>query len=214
MTTTRRPAGRPRGGQPSVDRQSIGVAACEILRDEGASALTISRVAQKLEVRSQSLYHHVRSLSEIVDAARAVSIAQIDLSSLDADQGFEAGVEAFALSYLEAFIPLSRASWMFFQHPIHDHRTIEMYERFMQRALAEGLSSERSLTLMLDVEYAVFLVVFEHESLKSILPPEALAAAGATALQDALNQMPSDTPLGTRNRLIERIRELLVHART
>ena len=136
------------------------------------------------------------------------------MSSLDPEEPFDSGVEAYALSYLEAFLPLSRASWLFFQHPIQEPRTIGMYEAFMQRALAEGLSSQNALTLMLDVEYAVFLVVFEHESLRSILPSDALTEHGAFALRDALEGMASDTVEGSRERLVRRVRELIDHARS
>lgn len=212
MAIQKRMAGRPRADQPSVDTHSIGTAACAILRDQGPSSLTISRVAQVLEVRSQSLYHHVHNLSEVVDAARSVTIAQVDLNSLTHDRPFGEGVEAFATSYFEAILPLSRAGWLFFQHPIHDPVTIHMYETFMRRALAAGLSSSRALTLMLDVEYAVFLVVFERESLKSILPVDVLADAGATALGDALQNMPSDTATGSHDRLTNRVRELVSNA--
>ena len=212
MPSDQRSAGRPRADQQTVTPIAIGRAACEILRTEGAAALTMSRVAQQLEVRSQSLYHHVRNLSEVVDAARAVTLAAVDLAPLDIDQPFEAGVETFARSYFDAFVPLSKASWVFFQHPIHDPISIEMYERFMRRAVAEGLSPARSLTLMLDIEYAVFFVVYEHESLKSVLPAEALARHGATTLHDALQAMASETLEGSHTRLITRVRELLRNA--
>lgn len=208
---TRRGPGRPRSGT-QIDRRAIGEVALAILREEGVGGLTISAVAQRLGVRSQSLYHHVRSLAEVVDAARAILVSAIDLSTLDPDREFLAGVQEYAAEYFRAFLPVSRTIWLFFQHPIRDPGTLAMYERFLVRAVAAGLDEDVALTLMLDIEYAVLLVVYEHESLKEILPDDALAEAGAPTLRAALARMSPDTLEGSRRRLAARVRDLVEHA--
>lgn len=208
----RRTPGRPRADQPVIDRAMIGAAALEILRESDARKVTITAVAARLGVRSQTLYHHIRSVSDIIDAARSVCISRIDLSCLDPSIPLERGVTTFAIRYAEVFQPLARNIWEFFQHPIRDAATIDMYERFLRRAIAAGLSEERALTLMLDVEYAIFMVVFEHSSLKSILDPAVLEAAGATMLARAIGRSSSGTQVGLRARLTERVTELIDHA--
>lgn len=210
--TARRGPGRPRAGD-ALDRRAIGEAAISILREEGIPALTISAVAQRLGVRSQSLYHHVRSVSDVVDAARSVIVSSIDLTALTSEKDFLAGVQEFARGYFQAFLPLSRSIWLFFQHPIRDGGTIAMYESFMVRAVAAGLDEDVALTLLLDIEYAVLLVVYEHDSLKRVLPEDALAAEGATTLRSALARIAPDTLEGSRQRLAARVRELVEHAR-
>ncbi len=187
----------------------IGAAALDILQESDARALTITNVAARLGVRSQTLYHHIRSVSDIVDAARSVCISRINLDCLDASVPFESGVTTFAIRYAEVFRPLAKSIWEFFQHPIHDSSTIGMYERFLQRAVAAGLSEARALTLMLDVEYAVFMSVFEHASLKSILAPNVVEAHGADLLARTIAQTSSETQDGLRARLTDRIGELV-----
>lgn len=211
-STERRTPGRPRADMPVIDRAMIGAAALDILRESDAQKLTITNVAARLGVRSQTLYHHIRSVSDIIDAARSVCISRIDLGSLDSSIPLERGVTTFAIHYAEVFQPLARNIWEFFQHPIRDAATIHMYERFLRRAIAEGLSDDRALTLMLDVEYAVFMVVFEHSSLKSILAPDVLEANGATMLARAIGRSSSGTQAGLRGRLSERVGELIHHA--
>ncbi|MBL3700762.1 TetR/AcrR family transcriptional regulator [Leucobacter luti] len=208
----RRAPGRPRADRPVTDRAMIGAAAIEILRESDAHKLTITNVAARLDVRSQTLYHHVRGVSDIVDAARAVCISRINLDCLAPDVPFVAGVTAFAIRYAEVFTPLAKNIWEFFQHPINDPATIAMYETFLRRAIAEDLPDQRALTLMLDVEYAIFMAVFEYSSLQSILDPAVLEEHGATALARAIAGSTSATPEGLRARLSERVGELIQHA--
>lgn len=197
---------------PVTDRAMIGAAAVSILCESDAQSLTMTNVAKRLGVRSQTLYHHVRSVSDIIDAARAVLIGQIDLECLDEAVPLAEGFTAFAVRYAEVFQPLAGNIWEFFRHPITDATTIAMYERLLARALASGLSDARALTLILDVEYAIFMGVFEHASLQSILAPELLEERGATALARAIRASGSATPVGLRARLAERIEELVAHA--
>lgn len=205
----KRSPGRPRTGQPSVTRDAIGTATANLLRAQGPSVLTMSRVAKELGVRSQSLYHHVRSLDDLIDAARGVTVRRIDLAPLENTVPFREGVQQFALEYLRAFLPFTQSIWTFFQYPIADPATVTMYETFMRRAIAAGLPEDRALTLMLDVEYAACLTVFEHAYLKDILPLDDLERLDAPTLRSALAQISPDTWEGSSRRLAERVGELV-----
>lgn len=172
----------------------------------------MSSVAAQLGVRSQTLYHHVSGVGDIVDAARSVCVARISLSSLDSTILFTEGIHTFSRDYAEAFRPLARNIWTFFQHPIRDPATITMYESFMQRATSAGLPEDRALTLLLDVEYAVFMSVFEFDALQSILDRRALLGQGAEMLARSVARMPSGTLAGLHERLATRVTGALSEA--
>jgi AcrR family transcriptional regulator len=53
----------PRKTRIRLDKNAVVQAAAEILNAEGVQALTLSRLAEKLEIRSPSLYNHVDGLA-------------------------------------------------------------------------------------------------------------------------------------------------------
>jgi AcrR family transcriptional regulator len=61
-------AGRPRQGEPSLERWQIIAKAFEILDAEGLDGLSMRAVARALGVTPMALYHHVGSRSELLSA--------------------------------------------------------------------------------------------------------------------------------------------------
>ena len=67
---------------PLLSRVNIAETALRVLDEEGTDALTVRRVAERLGVRAQSLYNHVASKDEILDAITEIIDGAIDTAAL------------------------------------------------------------------------------------------------------------------------------------
>ena len=79
-----------------IDRDAVARAALRLLDDEGPDAVSMRRLAAELGVGTMTLYGHVRSKRELLDAA--VDVAAEDFVLPSAEGGFR---ERFAV-YLDA----------------------------------------------------------------------------------------------------------------
>jgi AcrR family transcriptional regulator len=86
----------------ALSRESIARAALAIFDEDGAAAVTTRNIAARLGVRSPSLYNHVTSKDEILDAVTELIDREIDNSPL-ADPDLHRGLAGFARSYRQAF---------------------------------------------------------------------------------------------------------------
>lgn len=191
MTQDSRPAGRPRRGQSTLDPHKIGQAAVEVLRQEGAGALTVSKVAARLGVRSQTLYYHVSTLSDIVNAARGVLIAGAD-PTVRSGETWEESVLRFVDEYYLEFGQLAQANSVFFTHEITDEATLRTYETFVSQAIEAGVAGTDALQLLLDLEHTLFSLIFEHTTWHGLFALDAIDAAGATTLMRLLQTRTRD----------------------
>lgn len=79
-TTTRR--GRPRKGDARLSREAILTAALEVVDADGAAAVSMRTVAQRLGVDAKSLYHHIDGKEALLDAVAGHVLGGIDLPEL------------------------------------------------------------------------------------------------------------------------------------
>lgn len=86
-----------------LTRERIVVAALDVIDDEGLAAVTMRRVADALGVQAPSLYNHVRSKEELLDAVAESVMQQVDASGFERLAWREA-LEAWAWSYYEALV--------------------------------------------------------------------------------------------------------------
>jgi AcrR family transcriptional regulator len=82
--TKRRP-GRSLAWHRGLDRRSVAAAALQILDEEGRPALTMRHLAASLEVEAASLYAHVASKDDLVDAVLDQVLDAVDLPEKGAD---------------------------------------------------------------------------------------------------------------------------------
>lgn len=205
MANEPRQSGRPKRGAPTVDREMIGRATIEVLIEHGATDLTISKIANVLGVRSQTLYYHVNTLTDAVNAARGVLLHTIDLEPLRRARDRDAwclAVVDFAEHYARLFLPLGQANNIFFLHEITDEVTLRMYDTFLKSALDAGVGGEDAIQLLLDLEHAIFSLVFEQSSWHTLFSREAIDAADATTLSALLS-----TRNMTPEKMIEHVRQ-------
>ncbi|MEF2967501.1 WHG domain-containing protein [Paenibacillus sp. M1] len=93
----------PRAG---IDPGAVLRAALEIADSEGAEAITISSVAQRLGIRPPSLYNHVSGLNELRSWVAVHALRQLQ-DAIVAAAGNKKG-EAAILSFADAYIGFVR----------------------------------------------------------------------------------------------------------
>lgn len=208
MSEDTRPAGRPRRGERTIDRAHIGRATLQVLEERGANGLSVSKVASVLGVRSQTLYYHVNSVSDMVNAARGVLFESVNPEPTP-DETWSESVVRFACEYYLAFRPLAQGNSVFFMHEITDVETLQSYEKFLVCALEAGVEESAAMRLLLDLEHTIFSFIFEQTSWHSLFKPEAIAQEGVHTLerllklrdtgQDAMLQRVRDATLALVN---------------
>ncbi len=80
MTPPKRPARRrTRGHSRPLTRRKIAAAAIDIVRDEGADALSMRKVAAVFGVDVAALYRHVRNKDELLEETGRLASEQVEL---------------------------------------------------------------------------------------------------------------------------------------
>jgi AcrR family transcriptional regulator len=88
----------PRPSSPLLSRERIVDAALALVDAEGLAALSTRRLATELGVSGPSLYNHVATKDDLLDAVADAVIAHVDISPLGAAPWPEA-LHAWAVSY-------------------------------------------------------------------------------------------------------------------
>jgi AcrR family transcriptional regulator len=86
-----------------LTRRRIVDAALDLIDREGIGALTMRRVADELAVQAPSLYNHVRSKDELLDAVGETVMQHVDVSGFER-LGWRDALESWAWSYYEALV--------------------------------------------------------------------------------------------------------------
>lgn len=73
---------RRRGRPPGLTRKVIGAAAMEIVEADGASALTMVRLAEKLGVAPSALYNHISGKEQLLVFVQDEVLSRVDTSAL------------------------------------------------------------------------------------------------------------------------------------
>jgi AcrR family transcriptional regulator len=137
-----------------LTRSAIARTALAILDEEGAAALTVRRLAARLGVQSPSLYNHVRSKNEILDAVTEIIGEEIETACLD-DPDWRRGMAAFARSYRQAFRAHPEALALAARRAVETHPALTVYDAALGALLRAGWSAERALQLLASIEYLV-----------------------------------------------------------
>jgi len=135
-----------------LTRESIARTALAILDEEGAAALTVRRLAGRLGVQSPSLYNHVRSKNEILDAVIELIDEQIDKECLE-DPDWRRGITAFAVSYRRTFQAHPDALSLIAREAVETEQALGVYDAALAALLRAGWPPERALQLLASVEY-------------------------------------------------------------
>jgi AcrR family transcriptional regulator len=160
MATLRR--GRP--SRPVLSVAGIHAAALELVDEQGAPALTMNRLAERLGVQAASLYHHVADKAAVWEGIRHLVVTEMTWTVF-VDQPWDVAVGVWARSYRAAFIRHVNTVPVLFTAPVAEPLTYEMYQAVCQ-GLADGGWPEESLAEVLStVEYLIAGSVLDHEAL-------------------------------------------------
>ena len=86
-----------------LTRERIIDASLELIDRDGIGALTMRRVADELAVQAPSLYNHVRSKDELLDAVAESVMQHVDVSGFER-LGWRNALDSWAWSYYEALV--------------------------------------------------------------------------------------------------------------
>lgn len=135
-----------------LSREVIARTALAILDEEGAAALTVRRLAGRLGVQSPSLYNHVRSKNEILDAVIELIDEEIDRDCLD-DPDWRRGMTTFARSYRRTFQAHPDALALIAREAVETEQALRVYDAALRALLRAGWPPERALQLLASIEY-------------------------------------------------------------
>ncbi len=165
-----------------LDRQTLLVAAAELADASGLDSLTLAALAQKLNVRSPSLYNHVKGLPDLRAALTIYCIHLLVDTTRDAVIG-KSGDEAI-LSLCEAYLRFARTRPGLYeafykvntqQHEELDEAKQELLELYLRIMEPYRLSEEDTLHAIRGLRSLLhgFATLDQHGGFQMNLPLEA-----------------------------------------
>lgn len=155
---------RGRPSRPVLTVAGIHAAALQLVDEQGAAGLTMSRLAEQLGVQAASLYHHVPDKASVWEGIRHLVVSEMDWSGF-AEQPWDLALGVWARSYRAAFIRHVNTMPVLYTAPVAEPLTYRMYQ-VVCVGLAEGGWPETSLAEVLSaVEYLIAGSVLDHEAL-------------------------------------------------
>jgi AcrR family transcriptional regulator len=138
----------------ALSRETIARATLAIFDEDGASAVTMRNIAARLGVQSPSLYNHVASKEEILDAVTELIDREIDNSPL-ADPDLRRGLAGFARSYRQAFRQHPEALAVIARRAVETDVALAGYDTTIGTLQRAGWNPAAALEVMAALEYLV-----------------------------------------------------------
>jgi AcrR family transcriptional regulator len=174
----------PKRGRPSqakLTEETIAIAALELIDEKGWSALTMTALASRLHVRAPSLYHYIDGQNDLIDLFRGQIVRKIETDQL-ANMNWEEAIFSFGMSYYRAFVQHVNAIGILSVTPIRDRETFQMYEAFLSALDREGWSAERSIEILVGLEYLALGSAYEQSASEIMLNADLAEANDAPVL--------------------------------
>lgn len=92
----------PRPSTPRLSPERIRRIGLELIDGEGLEALSMRKLAERLEVRAASLYNHVSTKEELLHEIADEVMSEVDVSGFDED--WITGLRSWARSYRAALV--------------------------------------------------------------------------------------------------------------
>ncbi|MFE1557683.1 TetR/AcrR family transcriptional regulator [Streptomyces sp. NPDC058734] len=144
--------GRP--NQPLLNRGNIARAALDLLDEEGPQALKMRTLADRLGVRGASLYHHVASKDDVLDAVSELINEEIDLSPLDGPHWRE-GIAAYARGYRQVYLRHPNAIAPAARRQVAADKALRGYDALLAALVRAGCTPARAAEAAAAVDYLV-----------------------------------------------------------
>lgn len=150
--------GRPTN--PLLSRDAIAATALDIAAEEGPDALTMRAIAGRLGVRGPSLYNHVGSKDDLLDAMTALISKELDSSAL-ASADWRTGIEAYARSYRRVFLRHHGILPIVARRPVQTAEALGGYDAISAALLRHGLPAAEAAEIAAAIDYLVLGSVLE-----------------------------------------------------
>ncbi|MEU5683566.1 TetR/AcrR family transcriptional regulator [Streptomyces venezuelae] len=137
--------GRPR--RPVLSADLIAREALAMIDADGSGAFSLPRLADRLGVRTASLYNHLDGRSAVIEGVRRLVVEEMDISAFD-ELPWSDALAAWARSYRDAFARHPHTVELLATTTISSPATLAMYESVVA-ALARGGWPERHLVAVL-----------------------------------------------------------------
>lgn len=144
----------PRPSTPILSRHAIVEVAFRLVDAEGASALTMRRLAKELGVSGPSLYHHFESKDAIVDGIVELIENEIRLEALAPD--WEAVLAEYAYQLRAVLSAHPYAVEFFALAPVTSPAGLRIYDHLATQLAASGWDPDLAQEAVLAIEDLAF----------------------------------------------------------
>lgn len=141
------------GKAADLSREQIVSTALALLDEQGATGLSMRRIADALGVRAASLYYHVHNQDDLIDAIQDLIDSQIDLSLLD--EPTHDALVAFARSYRDVYLRHPHAIAMLARRPLRAPRALAVYDALAGHLLARGVAERDVMPVLAMLDFMV-----------------------------------------------------------
>ncbi|NUU23179.1 MAG: TetR/AcrR family transcriptional regulator [Streptomycetaceae bacterium] len=161
--------GRPTN--PLLSRDAIAATALDLAAEEGPEALTMRAIAGRLGVRGPSLYNHISSKDDLLDAMTALISKELDNSALDCDD-WRTGIATYARSYRRVFLRHHGILPIVARRPVQTAEALAGYDALARALVRFGLASDESAEVSAALDYLVLGSVLETYTAGFTRPPD------------------------------------------
>ncbi|MGW0732344.1 TetR/AcrR family transcriptional regulator C-terminal domain-containing protein [Streptomyces sp. NPDC002851] len=160
--------GRP--SQALLSREIIARAALELLQEQGPEALKMRTLAQRLGVRGASLYHHVASKEDLLDAALELINEEIDLSPLG-DPRWRDGIAAYARGYRQVYLRHWYMIALVARRRVEADKALRGYDTLLATLTRAGCTPAKAAEVAAVIDYLVLGAALETFTAGFARPP-------------------------------------------
>ncbi|MBV6699429.1 TetR/AcrR family transcriptional regulator C-terminal domain-containing protein [Kitasatospora aureofaciens] len=141
--------GRP--SRPLLTRDGIMEAALALVDEEGAEALSTTRLAARLGVKGPSLYNYVSSRAEIVDGISELIVAEMDLDPTI--RPWTAALDSWARTYRATFAAHPNMVPLLVTRPTRSIAAFQSYANTLAVLREAGWPEDRLAPIVQCLEY-------------------------------------------------------------
>jgi AcrR family transcriptional regulator len=165
VSTTRREPAWHRG----LDRQAVAAEALRILDEEGRAGLTMRKLAASLDVEAASLYAHVASKDDLVDAVLDSVLDSVTLPEPDADA--RGSLLAGFLSYRRALVAHPSVVILMTERARFSRSQLRLALRSIEILESVGLSERAAVDAHVTLVAYVLGFILQEVSRPTTTPP-------------------------------------------
>lgn len=159
-----------RPSQNLLSRALIARAALDLLDEQGVEALKMRTIADRLGVRGASLYHHVASKEDLLDAVAELINDEIDLGPLTTPGGAE-GICAYAHGYRGVYLRYPHMIPLVARRRVASDRALRGYDALLDALTRSGCSPAEAAEAAAAIDNLVLGSALETFTAGFNLPP-------------------------------------------